>query len=90
MILYLCNFALKKMIANIVIMNYIYMRGESIFLSFVFSVCCVSIQAISKTSIDSINMKYNQMGVFYFPSIIDSHQKILFTKPLYDNISNQK
>lgn len=66
------------------------MRGESIFLSFVFSVCCVSIQAISKTSIDLINMKYNHMGVFYFPSIIDSHQKILFTKPLYDNISNQK
>lgn len=70
-------------------MNYIYMRGKSVFLSFIFSVCCVSIQAISNTSIDSISMKYNHMGVFYFPPIIDSHQKILFTKPLY-YISSQR
>ncbi|MGL4326834.1 MAG: hypothetical protein ACRCS7_05100 [Tannerellaceae bacterium] len=77
------------MIANIVIMNSIYMRGNSVFLSLVFSACCLSIQATSRTSIDSINVKYNHTGVFYFPSIINSHQKIFFTKPLYD-ISNQK
>lgn len=77
------------MIANIVIMNYIYMRGNSVCLSLVFSACCLSIQAISRTTIDSISVKYNHTGVFYFPSIINSHQKILFTKPLYD-IGNQR
>lgn len=65
------------------------MKGSFIFLSFIFSTCCLNIQAISRASIDSISAKHNHSGVFYFPSIINSHQKILFTKPLYD-ISNQK
>lgn len=65
------------------------MKESLIFLSSIFSACCLNIQAISRASIDSISAKHNHSGVFYFPSIINSHQKILFTKPLYD-ISNQK